>query len=97
MKKIALFTLIGLCLLVLPVRAQINLLHKFAGGTADGQMPHGSLLISSSTLYGMTFYGGDSDLGVVFSLPVPFTSVDFIGTWDGARGFTTGTRRRAPL
>jgi len=60
-----------------------TLLHEFAGGAADGGEPHGSLLLSNSTFFGMTSNGGDSDMGVIFSLPVPPTSVDFLGTWDG--------------
>ena len=60
------------------------LLHEFAGGAADGAGPYGSLILSGSTLYGMTYYGGDDDMGVIFSLPVP-EPVDFIGTW-GSQG-----------
>ena len=58
------------------------LVHEFAGGGDDGETPFGSLVLSSSTLYGMTGSSGDSDLGVVYSLPVPATRDDFIGTWD---------------
>ena len=47
----------------------ITLLHEFAGGAADGKWPYGSLVVADSTLYGMTRYGGDSDLGTVFKLP----------------------------
>jgi uncharacterized repeat protein (TIGR03803 family) len=70
MKKIALFTLIGLFLLALPVWAGTNLLHEFAGGTADGAEPYGSLILSDSTLYGMTRYGGDFDLGTIFKIKI---------------------------
>jgi len=45
-----------------------TLLHEFAGGGNDGRKPWGSITLSGSTLYGMTFQGGDSDIGVVFSL-----------------------------
>ncbi len=43
-------------------------LHSFAGGAADGASPYGSLLLSGSTLYGMTSEGGSSNLGVIFAL-----------------------------
>jgi uncharacterized repeat protein (TIGR03803 family) len=48
-----------------------QLLHSFVGGTGDGRMPEGSLTLSNSTLYGMAYYGGTSNLGVIFSLTLP--------------------------
>ena len=54
--------------LALPIRAQINLLHEFAGGAADGENPWGDLIISGSTLYGMTQNGGSNDKGTIFSV-----------------------------
>ena len=43
--------------------------HSFAGGTNDGASPYGcSLMLNGSTLYGMTYYGGTKDDGVVFTL-----------------------------
>jgi len=68
MKKIAFLTLVALFLLTLPVRAQINLLHEFAGGANDGKKPYGSLILSGSTLYGMSHFGGGSDLGTIFKI-----------------------------
>jgi len=46
----------------------ITLLHEFAGGANDGRNPCGSLTLSDSTLYGMTYSGGDHDDGVVFKV-----------------------------
>lgn len=45
-----------------------DLLHEFAGGTDDGRWPPGSLVLSGSTLYGMTEGGGDYGEGVVFKI-----------------------------
>lgn len=42
-------------------------LHQFAGGSNDGSNPFGSLTVSGSTLYGMTYKGGSSDVGTIFS------------------------------
>ena len=39
--------------------------HSFAGGANDGATPYGSLMLSGSTLYGMTYYGGTNNYGVV--------------------------------
>ena len=46
----------------------LTLLHSFEGGTADGEFPFGSLILSGTTLYGMTNGGGAKNLGVIFSL-----------------------------
>ncbi|MBI5843219.1 MAG: hypothetical protein HZB23_00960 [Deltaproteobacteria bacterium] len=45
-----------------------TVIHEFAGGVNDGNNPYSSVLVSGSKLYGMTPTGGDSDLGVVFSM-----------------------------
>lgn len=68
MKSKALFFLVGMSVLALPVLAQINLLHEFAGATADGKYPWGDLIISGTTLYGMTQYGGGNDKGTIFKV-----------------------------
>jgi uncharacterized repeat protein (TIGR03803 family) len=70
MKKMTLVISIGLFLLALPVRAGINLLHEFAGGAADGYGPYGSLILSGSTLYGMTYFGGYNDYGTIFKVQI---------------------------
>jgi uncharacterized repeat protein (TIGR03803 family) len=46
-----------------------RVLHSFSG--PDGGYPHGSLIQSGSTLYGMTTVGGEFADGTVFSLVVP--------------------------
>ena len=48
--------------------SNFTLLHEFAGGDNDGAVPYGSLILSNSTLYGMTYQGGDDDVGVIFSI-----------------------------
>jgi uncharacterized repeat protein (TIGR03803 family) len=45
-----------------------TLLHEFAGGASDGQYPRGSFIKDGTTLYGMTLFGGDSDMGIIFSI-----------------------------
>jgi len=58
-----------------------QLLHKFAGGANDGAKPNGSLLLSGSTLYGMTGSGGSHNLGVIFALDLfPKLAVTLSGT-----------------
>lgn len=45
-----------------------RVLRHFAGGAGDGAQPHGSLIQSGSTLYGMTYLGGSNNLGTVFRM-----------------------------
>ena len=69
-----------------------TVVHAFTGGTSDGASPLGSLLISGSTLYGMTSAGGTlagGGAGVIFSVPTaggPDTVLHIFtgGTSDGA-------------
>ena len=44
------------------------LVRSFAGPPADGGTPYGSLVVSGSTLYGMTWQGGASGRGTVFKV-----------------------------
>jgi len=45
-----------------------TVLRHFAGGVSDGLRPYGALTLSGSTLFGMTYDGGNSDAGVIFSI-----------------------------
>jgi uncharacterized repeat protein (TIGR03803 family) len=90
MKKSALFVLIGLFLLTLPILAQINLLHEFAGGTDNGAYPRGDLVLSGTTFYGMTWIGGDSNNGTIFKIEIDGSGLSLLheftgGADDGAR------------
>jgi uncharacterized repeat protein (TIGR03803 family) len=46
-------------------------LHSFGSVANDGANPAGDVTLVGSTLYGMTFSGGTSNLGVIFSLTLP--------------------------
>jgi uncharacterized repeat protein (TIGR03803 family) len=43
-------------------------LHTFVGAGGDGSTPYGSLTLSGTNLYGMTYYGGVNQQGVVFTI-----------------------------
>ena len=45
-----------------------TILHTFFGGSGDGEWPRGSLTLSGTNLYGMTYYGGSSSKGVIFRI-----------------------------
>jgi len=83
MKKTVFLFLIGLSFLALPVRAQINLLHEFAGGIVDGEYPYGSLIISGSTIFGMTHGGGDSGYGTIFKIETDGTGFTLLYEFSG--------------
>jgi uncharacterized repeat protein (TIGR03803 family) len=54
-----------------PAAAQvIDILHSFSGGANDGQGPQGSLLLSGSTVWGMTQSGGGANEGIVFNVAI---------------------------
>ena len=58
-----------------------GLLREFAGGDDDGKNPQGSLIVSGSTLYGVTPRGGDSDEGVIFKMDTDGTGFDLLHTF----------------
>lgn len=47
-----------------------GLLHSFTVSATDGRTPYGSLTLSGSKLYGMTYQGGVSNYGTVFSMNI---------------------------
>lgn len=59
-----------------------QILHSFGSGTSDGQGPAGDLILSGSTLYGMTIRGGSNNLGLIFAynLPRPTLAISKSGT-----------------
>jgi uncharacterized repeat protein (TIGR03803 family) len=58
-----------------------EILHEFAGGADDGRFPGDGLTLSGSTLFGVTYRGGDRDLGTIFALDLnsPAPSADYDG------------------
>ena len=66
-----------------------QILHEFAGGSADGWDPSGSLIQDGSILYGMTLYGGDYNYGVAFKINTNGSGFEILhefagGSTDGA-------------
>ena len=45
-----------------------HLVHSFTGLTTDGAYPYGSVIISNTTLFGMTSAGGSNGVGTVFKV-----------------------------
>ncbi len=67
------------------LQAQYNLLYSFAGGTTDGLQPYfGSLIMSGSTLYGMTAFGGPSNCGTIFKINKDGTGYALLHSFAGS-------------
>jgi len=70
--------------------ANYNVLHQFAGKQNDGAEPYGSLLISGTTLYGMTSQGGNNNpayaYGVIFKIDTDGSNYTNIHLFNGFNG-----------
>jgi len=51
-----------------PTGNDFTIIHSFSGKPGDGANPWGSLVMKNDALYGMTSAGGQTDVGVIFSL-----------------------------
>ena len=62
-----------------------GLLHSFAGGLNDGDIPNGSLIQFGSTLYGMTQFGGSTvQSGTVFKINAAGSGFGLIHSFVGS-------------
>ncbi len=61
-----------------------GLLHSFAGAPGDGENPAGSLTLSGSKLYGMTYHGGTRSDGTLFSMNTDGTDYGLLESFGGA-------------
>ena len=64
--------------------ASYAVLHHFAGGTADGALPSGSLVQVGTTLYGTSQSGGANGAGTVFQIGVDGTGFQLAHSFAGA-------------
>ncbi len=76
------------CLSLSPafINGQINVIEDF--DIANGTYPEGSLVLSGSTLYGMTSYGGANNYGTIFSVSVFGTSYTDLHDFNDTLGAT---------
>ena len=60
-----------------------GLLHSFTGGSTDGRSPSGSLMLSGSKFYGMTYTGGSSEQGTIFSMNTDGSGFSLLHSFTG--------------
>ena len=63
--------------------SNFTLLHTFMGGALDGAVPRAALILSGSTLYGITNQGGTAGQGTVFSIGVDGTGFTLLHSFTG--------------
>ncbi len=61
-------------------------LYDFAGTLSDGANPYGSLALYGGMLYGLTAYGGSSNVGTVFGLATTGSSYQVFHNFTGGSG-----------
>ena len=67
------------------------------GGTAIGDLPHGSLTLSGTMLYGMTLQGGANFFGNVFSAGTGGTNYQNLVSFTGTSGSASGQHPQGSL
>ena len=69
-----------------PARAADTILHSFTGGSSGGSNPYGSVTLSGSKLYGMTYGGGSFGTGTLFSMNTDGTGFSLLHSFDNSTG-----------
>src|SRR4030042_71301 len=64
-------------------RADYRVLPHFAGGVNDGSGSYGALIQSGSFLYGMTWGGGNNNLGTIFKINIDGTNFGLLHSFSG--------------
>jgi MYXO-CTERM domain-containing protein len=67
-------------------RVTSTFIHRFLGGAADGASPQGDVVVSGSTLYGVTLAGGTSGAGTVFKVGTDGTGFTLLRSFAGGDG-----------
>ncbi len=65
------------------IGTDFTLLHSFSSGFDDGKFPYGSLVLEESVFYGMTYFGGPSDYGTIFSIQNDGTDFTLLHSFAG--------------
>ena len=58
-------------------------LHRFAGGVSDGAQPFGSPIVSGSTIYGTTRFGGGNNSGTLFKVHIDGSGFTLLHSFAG--------------
>lgn len=60
-----------------------RVLHSFTGGGGDGSNPYCDLMLSGSTLYGTTAFGGSSNRGTIFKINIDGSGFNLLHSFSG--------------
>jgi uncharacterized repeat protein (TIGR03803 family) len=63
--------------------AEVEVHHRFIGGTTDGRIPEGQLSVIGDALYGTTDWGGSSDAGTLFRYEPALNSYTIVRHFSG--------------
>ncbi|CEK19339.1 choice-of-anchor tandem repeat GloVer-containing protein [Chthonomonas calidirosea] len=69
-----------------PSSATFSVLHSFGSVANDGQYLYTALVLQNGTLYGVTWQGGASNDGIVFSLATDGSNYQILHTFSGTDG-----------
>jgi uncharacterized repeat protein (TIGR03803 family) len=64
----------------------ITILHSFTGAPAEGNGPSGAPTLDGSTLYGITYNGGASDLGTIYRINTDGSGFQTLHSFTGSTG-----------
>jgi len=63
--------------------SNFTLLHEFTGQPDGGESPQRDLVLNSGTLYSMTYLGGSSDKGIIFSIDTDGSDFSVLHNFNG--------------
>ncbi len=63
-----------------------SVIHNFFGGDTGGRSPNGALLLSGTTFYGLTTFGGPGDMGIVFKIETDGSGFTLLHTFGPGGG-----------
>ncbi|MBM2815198.1 MAG: hypothetical protein HW421_1960 [Ignavibacteria bacterium] len=67
--------------------SEFSVLYSFSGGHNDGAYPFGSLIVSNSSIYGITYMGGAGNAGTIYKINQDGSGFSILHTFAKSEGF----------